>query len=986
MVFRQHRRTFLRNCGLWTLSLPVRFDLMAGQGPQALGTSAMPENETQPVQLERGFLVPPDWAKPWVYWWWLNGYVTQEGILRDLDEMKRQGIIGVLVFNAGGGPTPKTTVFMSQEWRDLFRFAVAEASKRGIEVSLNLCSGWNAGGPWITAEEAPQILVFSPLRLRGPQFFSGLLSEPKHDDTYYRDVTVVAYRQESGPLKTPVAENPPFICRSDSVIDLSNRMDGKGRLAWQVPDGDWLVLRFGHTVQMPPGRSYIKLCGPLDKGYEIDPLRPETMDKHFAATAGKIIPEVKPWLGTTLKYFHIDSGEIGKPNWTPDLRREFQSRCGYDLWPYLAALGGETIDNPEVTARFREDFDMMLGDLLVENYYGRLAELSHKYGVGIHPESEGYQKSCDDSLKALGRSDIMMGEYWSRQAVPDGYIHQLSPTQLRWHDSIKEAASAAHTYGRPIVQAEAFTVTDAVDWSEFPFAMKDIGDRAFCAGLNRNVLCFYVHQPDPQAIPGYEWPRVGLKVDRHVTWWPFSHAWLRYLARCQFLFRRGRFVADVCYFYGEEAPNYVPAKDSMIPPLPQGFDCDSINAEALLSRMTVKDGRLYLPEGVNYRLLVMPYQPWSMPPQGVFASDQQAYPGPGNGLPVGVSAGVLRKVKELVQNGATVLGPKPVRSPGLRGYRDGDGEIRKLADELWGDTSGEPAGERRVGQGRVIWGKDIGQILARDNVLPDFRFRSDQWGTDLQYVHYTLEGKEIYFVSNQGLRSEKVECRFRVGALQPELWDPVTGEIRDLPEFRNDPGETSVPMEFAPRQSLFVVFRRAAPSAASNTKPRENFLKLEAAQEIGGPWQVSFNPQWGGPEQATFEKLEDWTERPEEGIRYYSGTATYRKLFDLPEKVMGRRLFLDLGVVDYLAAVRMNGKDLGVVWTAPWRVEITQAVKAQGNSLEIDVVNLWPNRLIGDAKLAPEKRFTKTNVSPDPDWQLMPSGLLGPVTVRMEMV
>ncbi len=619
MATRYTRRTFLKDSGLGALAISAlpgsglgeRRDLVPGQLGAQMAAS---------TELGRGFLVPPDWAKPWCYWWWLNGYVTREGIVKDLDGMKEQGINGVLVFNAGGGPTPKTTVFMSWEWRDLFRFAVEEASKRGIEVSLNLCSGWDCGGPWITADEAPQQLVFSKVQITGPRVFTGTLTEPKHEDPYYRDIFVLAYRLEavatssagpslianpseylqhyySGVPQARAAKKALHVCRSTSVTDLSQRMEANGRLRWQVPEGEWLILRFGHTVEMPLLQAYIKECGPEDKGYEVDPLRADVMDKHFAATAGRALQDVKPFVGKTktLQYFHIDSWEIGKPNWTAAMRSEFKRRREYDLLPHMAALAGETIDNREVTARFIEDFNTTLGDLMVENYYGRLAELSHQHDVGTHPESEGYQKPCEDSLRALRTGDIMMGEYWSRESEPNGYIHQRSRAQLRWNDSIKGASSAAHVYGHPVTQGEAFTVTSEVDWSHYPFALKDIGDRAFCAGLNRNVLCFYVHQPDLEAIPGYEWPRCGFKVDRNVTWFRMSHAWLGYLSRCQFMFRKGRFVADVCYFYGEEVPNYVPARECMIPPLPKGFDCDTINAEVLLNRMTVEDGRVHLP-------------------------------------------------------------------------------------------------------------------------------------------------------------------------------------------------------------------------------------------------------------------------------------------------------------------------------------------------------------------------------------------------------
>lgn len=999
------RRSFLIGSAATGLAL--------GVGPVAMA-SEQPDEPRPADQLEDAFANPPDSAKVWAYWWWLNGYVTRQGIVKDLDAMKEQGIAGVLVFNAGGGPTPKSTVFMSQEWRDLFRFAVEEASKRSIEVSLNLCSGWNAGGPWVTASEAPQELIFSKVRIKGPTVFSDVIPEPRHNDPYYRDIAVLAYRLEAGPTPSAITNivqgeasildpaytnaypvsnpagtkkktdtiTPPHFCRSDSVVDLSKNLDPSGRLRWQAPDGEWVILRFGHSVMQAYSQGHLKLCGPNDEGYEVDPLRSDVMDKHFAETAGKVLEDVGPLAGMTktLQYFHIDSWEIGKPNWTLKFRGEFKHRRGYDMLPFMSALAGESVDNPEVTARFMEDFNRTLSDLVVENYYGRLAVLSHQHGIGTHPESEGPELQWEDSLRALGTGDIPMAEYWGRVTQPDGYILFDSPSERRWMDGLKGAAAAGHIYGKHIVQAEAFTVVSAIDWSDYPFALKDIGDRAFCEGINRNVLCFYVHQPDPDAIPGYEWPRVGMKIDRNVTWFSMSHAWLRYLSRCQFMFQRGRFVADACYFYGEGVPNYVSGRESMNPPLPAGYDCDSIDAEALLNRMTVQDGRLHLPGGLSYRILVMPHRPWSMPPSLDFIS-VNTYPGPGNGLPVGFSAAVLRKVKELVENGATILGPKPVRAPGLKNYPHSDTEVRQLADAIWGDAT-QDAGERRLRKGRVVWGKRIEDIFNQDEVVPDFTFHGNRPWVDLRYIHYSVDGAECYFISNQMLRDEKVDCTFRVSGLQPELWDAVTGEVRSLHEFHSNQGRTTVPLEFAPRQSFFVLFRKPSKSHLSSGNRTKNFSNAEVVRKIEGPWEVSFDPRWGGPATIKFDRLQDWTERPEEGIRYYSGTARYKKTFDIPEKTKWVRLFLDLGTVNYVASVRLNGMGLGIVWTAPWRVEITGAVRSHGNNLEIDVVNLWPNRLIGDAKLPPENRFTKTNVRPDPGWQLFPSGLLGPVALH----
>jgi len=431
-------------------------------------------------------------------------------------------------------------------------------------------------------------------------------------------------------------------------------------------------------------------------------------------------------------------------------------------------------------------------------------------------------------------------------------------------------------------------------------------------------------------------------------------------------------VADFCYFYGESAPAYVPSKDSMDPALPAGFDCDTINAEALMTRLWLEGDRLVLPDGVAYKYLILPARTWTPPPQEIFRSEQDAVPGPGNGLPPAMSAPVLRKIRELVEAGATVAGPRPLRAPGLARYPHSDSEIEALAGTLWGEG---PSGERRVGKGRVIWGRTLEEILKVDRVAPDFEARG---GARFDYIHRVDGATEIYFVSNQENRARRAQCLFRVTGRQPELWDPVTGEIRTLTEFSSEGGRTVVTMEFAPRQSLFVVFR--APAAAR--RPQSNFPEIRLLRELEGPWEVSFDPEWGGPKRVTFDHLQDWTARPEQGIRYYSGTATYRKKFELLERARAKRLFLALGTVHCLAEVRLNGRNLGVVWCAPWRVEITEAVRERDNELEIDVVNLWPNRLIGDAGLPPDKRLTKTNVATfRPGAPLLPSGLLGPVTI-----
>ncbi len=1022
--------------------------------------------------LAKGFADPPHSAKPWVYWWWLDSNVSKVGITADLEAMKAQGIGGALVFDAGvGGPLAADgPTFMSPEWLGHFKFAVEEADRLGLELSVNLCSGWNAGGPWVTPEHAAKKLVWSETVVQGGEKTEIQLPTPSGiKSNYYRDDAVLAfktigqdgvvpskltasswypgYRAELAldhdpgtrwisngdkPGQGPTPKAPEFLnwefptpfpaaslavtpypdcgprdCelqysddgktfrtirrfvvaerkaktvtfdetrarffrlvmtssypfkgkeswnvqiseiallkkgqkpvsqaaqyKSREVVELTSKVDESGQLAWDAPEGAWRIMRFGHTLL----GSGIKCVSPGAKGLEIDPLSKDAMNMHFEATAEKCLAEIGTLAGKTLKYTHIDSWELGVPNWTPGFRSEFQRRRGYDPLPYLPVLAGKIVDSKEVSDRFGWDYRRTVGDCIADNYYGRLGELSRKYGMGIHPESGGpFFTQWIDALQCLGKSDIPMGEFWSRKTEPSGRCWYRN--QFKRCDTVKQAASAAHVYGKKYVQAEAYT-TMGPNWEKDPYMLKDIGDLALCAGLTRNMLCFYVHQPYVDRKPGNQWPAAGTHFDRNITWWAQSHAWLKYLARCQFMLQQGLFVADVCYYYGEGVPSFVPAKTQMNPPLPGGYDCDTINTDVLLNRVSVKDGRIMLPDGMSYRLLVLPNT-------------------------AAMSLPVLKKVAELAKAGVPIVGTKPVRTPGLRDYPACDEEVRELAEEL-----------------DLISGTGLQEALAGMGVSPDFMSK----GAPLDFIHRRCDDADIYFVSNQQNSAVRAECSFRVAGRAPEIWDAVTGEMRDAVAFKIADGCTTVPLEFAPRGSLFVVFRKPARSAKG--PGAGNFPELKQVGEIGGPWTVKFDPKWGGPESVEFKTLEDWTKRPEKGIKYYSGKATYHKIFDLPKasRTAGRRLYLDLKRVRNVAQVRLNGKDLGVVWTAPWRVDITQAVKPTANKLEIDVVNLWPNRLIADAGLPEGKRLTATNVKKfKANSPLMASGLLGPVTLH----
>ncbi|HEX4243351.1 MAG TPA: glycosyl hydrolase [Steroidobacteraceae bacterium] len=951
------------------------------------------------------FQSPPREFKPWAYWWWLDGAVTEAGITADLEAMRQQGIAGVLLFNAGiAGPgAPKGPPFMSGEWRAHFRHALAEAGRLGLDLSVNLCSGWNAGGPWVTRDDAIKHFVWQETVIEGPRAFDAEL--PRYverppggvsiassespsgfalDDptAWYRDVAVLACAEEHG-----------GVWKLGDVRDLTGQMSD-GRLHWAVPKGTWRVLRMGCIVRQydeENGDASIrtKTRPPQDAAaWEIDPMSADAMDRHFAETGAKLIEDAGSLAGPVLKYVHIDSWELGIPTWTPKLIEEFAARRRYSPLLYLAGLAGKTVESPEITRRFLWDYRRTIADLIAANYYGRLAQLAHAKGLGTHPESGGpWYTQYIDGLECLGTNDIPMAEFWSSRAsfqgfernpaiysqgVASEFFKSAEPAFPQANfGSIKQAASAAHIYGKPLCQAEAFTNFNP-DWTEDPYFLKSFGDRAFCLGLTRNVLCFFVSQPSLTDKPGYEWQYTGLHVDRNVTWWPKSGAWLSYLARCQFLLRQGSFCADLLYFTGEAIPNFALRDRKPV----AGYDFDVINAQALLARAQAKNGRVVLPDGVAYRYLVIP-----------------------DGAADSMTPAVMAKLRALVEGGATVVGARPKGSLGLTDYPHSQQEVEKTAHDLWGDDASAPG--RKIGAGRVIWGRPLSAIIESDGLAPDVEFRGVPADAQLDWVHRSDGNCDIYFIANLSESPTDLSAVLRVSGRTPELWDPVTGDVRDLDEFEVDGARTAVPLHLEAKQSAFVVFRKVSRPHASPR--RRNAPVLRETARIGGPWRVSFDPKWGGPQSAVFEQLDDWSKRPEESIRHYSGTATYRNRFKVSAQAPGR-LYLYLGFVKNVAQVRINGHDAGIVWTAPWRVAIGGLVRSGENDLEIEVVNLWPNRLIGDAGLPQERRMTKTNVTTyaarlPPDffcaWDaaceerkqngtpaaLLPSGLLGPVRI-----
>jgi hypothetical protein len=654
-----------------TLALLVALcPIPAGAGPTAAG-------------LARGFQSPPASARPWVYWFWLNGNITREGITADLEAMKRVGIGGVLIMEVDQGTPLGPVAFAGEQWRSIFRHVVSEAARLGLKVNMNNDAGWcGSGGPWITPELAMQRLVWIETSVDGPGQLDRQLPRPVAVAGYYRDVAVLAYPTPADPgriagvnaravadivgvsLPTPVDVPTAPAARvvpEGAIVDLTQRMDRGGRLQWDVPPGRWTILRLGHT---PTGANNAP-SPESGRGLECDKLSKAASRAMFEGLMGKLVADVGPLAGKALVSTHIDSWEVGVQNWTPKMREEFRSRRGYDPLAWLPVITGRTVGGAEQSERFLWDWRQTISELVLDNYAGAFRALAHEHGIGL--SIEAYNTCPTDEMAYAGRADEPMGEFWSWGKYGAAY-------------SVREMASAGHVYGKPIIGAEAFTAADGEAWQGYPGNIKDLGDWAFCEGINRFVFHRYALQPWRDVRPGMSMGPWGLHYERTQTWWEQSSAWHRYLSRCQYLLQQGLFVADTCLLGPEGSPQSVNGQASLASLERPPYNFDVCPPDAALTRMSVRAGRLVMPDGMSYRLLALP-RVEAMTPR------------------------LLRKVRDLVRAGATVAGPRPRKSPGLSGFPGCDAEVRRMAAELWG-SGPTPAGiaERRVGKGRVIWG------------------------------------------------------------------------------------------------------------------------------------------------------------------------------------------------------------------------------------------------------------------------------------------
>jgi hypothetical protein len=1036
-----HRHTVTRQLAfvLALTSLPLA--AVYSQTPNGIPDAARKLRTASTDALVRGFQNPPAPARLRCYWWWLNGHTTKATITRDLTEMKKKGYGGVLLVDANGSnqngndDVPAGPEFATPAWTELYVHALSVANQLGLEVTLNITSGWNLGGPAVQPEQASKLLTWSLTTIHSGATETIKLAAPPEKNGFYRQISVLAYPLHKGAalagasgdnrkpmerlrLKSAAAENgfsmpdmtslltesSPTTADQDAdftkseVRDITGMVDADGALHWVLPANSpysWEVLRIGYT----DSDARVSTSSGAWQGLAIDYLDPSALDRYWDRTVLPLLTgAAAPYVGKSLKYVATDSWELGGTNWTGRFREEFRRRRGYDPVPYLPIVAGRIVGSRDLSNRFLADLRRTVADL-VNTHYDHLAERAGQFGLGIQCESGGPHSAPIDALETFRSSAVPQTEYWAMS--PE---HRSADTDRYF---VKEAASAAHIYGRPLSAAEGMT-SIGNQWNEsIGMNLKPSFDRALTEGMNRLVWHAFTSSPPELGLPGQEY-FAGTHLNPNVTWWRDAGAFLLYLNRSQFLMQQGHPVNDVLYYYGDNIPNFVRLKrDDPARVLP-GYDYDVTSTDALLHRILAASGDLHTPEGIHYRALVLPRS---------------------RILPLAA----LQVAQRYVQGGGTLIGLRPLRSQGIVTEPDAK-QFAAIADELWTPCEQTSDHHGSIGKGQLFCTDNAHQAMQQMGVLPDMEAATPAQTASLDYVHRAAADADIYFIRNSQLRPLQATVTLRVNAKQPEIFNAVTGEAHSSLLFASTAdGRTTMPLSLRPYGSLFIVFRHPARGNVTRIEhngatlydavhPAQAPLPLDfsvrddtgsatvqttesgryeitlangqtkrlttddaTAIPVPGPWTLSFPPNWGAPPEVPLDRLQSWTEFKDPGIRYFSGTGTYRTTIRLTATQLARThsTWLDLGEVHEVASVRINGKPAEILWKKPFTVRVDNLLHAGDNVIEVDVTNLWPNRLIGDAQSTTGKHYTWTNIrkytSTSP---LLPSGLLGPVALK----
>lgn len=1064
-----------------------------------LGTLFVLSGLAQGNRLQQEFVDPPEDVKTSVYWYWMCGNISKEGVVKDLQEMKKVGINRVFIGHNYFDPYVggRNVKLMSDEWWDILHTALKTAGELDIDVGMFNSPGWSqAGGPWVKPEESMRYLNCSEMKVKGPQKLTVSLEKPHPD---FQDVKVIAYpisdieesvlntknanitispsidqsgkmfdgdrlsdiklaqnvdycidlktdktftarsltiypshsninatfelqAKEGGKYRTlssfvidwhflaiivgfqpfapvvitiddttatdfrllvknrlheggiaeielssaprienyaaktfakmyqdPLPQWNYYIWREQpesndaslhinpaEVLDISNYMAVDGTLNWDVPAGNWMIVRTGMTSTGVTNNP----AGPDGTGLEIDKMSKKHLASHFDAFIGKILERIPAKDRKAFKVVIQDSYESAGQNFTDDFLERFKERYGYDALPFLPAYFGKVVGSKKQSDRFLWDMRRIVADRIAYDYVGGLREICHKHGLTTWLENYGHWGFPAEFLQYGGQSDEVSGEYWLPSSFPS-WENDLGNIENR------AAASCAHIYGKPLVSSESNT-SGGPAFSRVPADTKQRMDKYFTEGVNNTLLHVYIQQADTNRYPGTNaW--FGTEFNRSNTWFSHIDLFLDYIKRCNYLLRQGLNVADIAYFIGEDVPKMTGNQD---PVLPLGCQFDYINAEVLLRDAFVKDGMISLPHGTSYKILVLP-KTKTMRPE------------------------LLTKIQQLVQDGAVILGPSPTHSPSLENQPEADRIVATIAKELWGDVDGIQATSRSYGKGKVFNGMNLEEVYSQLGWTVDCKSLNN---APILFGHRTMGKTEIYFLSNQSEERQKTIMQFRVNGLQPELWNPINGTTRKLYEFAWNGDVTSVPIALEGFESAFIVFREKGKPA----KNAINFPETENDIIINTPWNVTFASPLNTPKPIILEKLQDLATMPEPKIKYFSGNMIYTTDIDLDlPNITQKKVILNLGKVEKMAKVWVNGQYVGGVWTHPYSVDISTALVQGRNCIRIDVVNTWVNRLIGNSIYPEMNNETWVGMNPyNRDSPLQQSGLIGPVRLR----
>lgn len=726
----------------------------------------------------------------------------------------------------------------------------------------------------------------------------------------------------------PQADDRSMAVQPGQVIDLSDKMTADGTLTWDVPEGEWTVLRTGMT---PTGVVNEPAC-PDATGYEVDKLSRKHAEEHFDAYIGEILRRIPADERKSFKLLVQDSYEVGGQNFTDDMIPVFKERYGYDPVPYLPVLSGVVVGSQHDSDAFLWDLRRLVADKISYDYVGGSREVAHKHGLTTWLENYGHWGFPGEFLQYGGQADEVGGEFWADP--PLGDIEN------------RLATSCAHIYGKKLTSSETST-SAGPSFVRTPSSLKQRMDRFFTYGVNNTVLHLYISQPSEDRLPGSNaW--FGTEFNRNNTWFKHMDLYTQYIKRCNYMMRQGWYQADVAYFIGEDAPRMV---GIMEPWIPAGYQFEHMNAEVIMRDMTVKDGMLTLSHGVQFKVLVLPRRLKTMRPE------------------------LLEKIERLILDGAIVMGPAPERSPSLQNQPEADRRVKEMAARIWGDVDGVNVKQRRYGKGMICDGLDFETLFAQLGYVPDCKVPD---GMNVYQGHQKDGDTDIYILSNQDNRALTMDVAFRVTGKQPELWDPVTGVIRKLPAFRQEEKTTVVPMKLEKNECVFVVFReKGEPSA---TTLEANYPAPLRTQEATGEWDVTFESAFKTPSPVRMATLDNLSDNANDSIRYFSGTATYTTTVNLDRAGRNEHMFMAFDNVGTMAKVYINGKYAGGVWTAPYRLDVTDFVKNGNNDVKVEVVNTWVNRIVGDMNLPESERETYLFVNHlNAKTPLPPSGIIGKV-------